>query len=149
HSKREPLVFALTLMGAASLLFSIAVGELFLATALAMWIVWQPRRPNLPSFFVPLCAFVAMTFASLILSPQPSIGWAVRKTILFAMALMAATFVTTAWRARSAHVILLGLATVTSAVGLVQFAIKYSHFVSTQKLSDDPMILSRITGFMG
>src|SRR5262249_24087498 len=61
----------------------------------------------------------------------------------------AATFVTTVWRARSAYAILLGLATITSAVGLVQFAIKYIHFASTQKLADDPMILSRITGFMG
>jgi O-antigen ligase len=148
-SRREPLVFALTLIGAASLLFSIAVGEIFLATALVMWIVWRPGTPNFPSFFIPLCAFVAMTFASLLLSPEPAIGWAIRKTILFAMPFLAATFVTTVWRARSSHVILLSLATATSAVGLVQFAIKYARFAATQKLSDDPMILSRITGFMG
>jgi O-antigen ligase len=136
-------------MGAAALFFSIAAGEILLATALAMWLIWQPRRPNLPSFFIPLCSFVAMTFASLLASPQPAIGWAIRKTILFAMALLAATFVTTGWRARSAHAILLSLATVTAAVGLVQFAIRYIQFAATQKLGDDPMILARMTGFMG
>src|SRR5690348_9574599 len=119
---REPIVFALTILGAASLLLSIAIGEIFLATALVTWIVWQPRAPNLPSFFIPMCAFIALTFVSLFLSPQPAIGWAVRKTVLFAMPLLAATFVTTVWRARRSHAVLLGLAAVTSAVGLVQFA---------------------------
>src|ERR1051326_7520234 len=148
-TKREPLVFALTVLGAASLLFSIAIAEIFLATALVTWIVWQPRSPNLPSFFIPMCAFIGMTFASLFLSPDPAFGWAIRKTLLFAMALLPATFVTTVWRARSSHAILLTVATLTSAVGLVQFVIKYLRFASTQKLADDPMILARITGFMG
>lgn len=149
HSKREPLVFALMVLGAASLLFSIALGEIFLATALVTWAVWQPRRPNLPSFFIPLCAFVATTLVSLLLSPQPAIGWAIRKTILFAVLFLATTFVTTTSRARTSVAILLGLATITSMVGLVQFAIKYIHFVSTRRLADDPMILARISGFMG
>ena len=149
QSKREPLVFALTLMGAALQMFSIAIGEILLATALVTWIVWQPRRPNFPSFFVPLCAFIAMTLVSLFLSPQPAIGWAIRKTILFAMAFLATTFVTTMWRARNSHAILLGLATITSVVGLVQFAFKYVRFAASQQLADDPTILARITGFMG
>ena len=135
--------------GAALLLFSECPqrgSAIFFETG---WIVWQPRRPNLPSFFIPLCAFVAMTFASLLVSPDPAIGWAIRKTILFGMALLSATFVTTMWRARSSHAILLSVATITSAVGLVQFAIKYVRFASTKQLADDPMILNRITGFMG
>lgn len=142
-------MFALTVLGAASLLFSIAIGEIFLATALVTWAVWQPRRPNLPSFFIPLCAFVATTVVSLLLSPQPAIGWAIRKTILFAVVFLATTFVTTTSRARRSVTILLGLATITSVVGLFQFAFKYIHFVSTQQLADDPMILARISGFMG
>jgi O-antigen ligase len=148
-TQREPLVFALTVMGAAALLFSIAAGEILLATALVMWLVWHPRSPTLPSFFIPMCAFIVMTFASLFMSPEPAIGWAIRKTILFAMALLAATFVTTVARARNSHAILLALATVTSAVGIFQFARNYMRFISTQRLSDDPMILARMTGFMG
>ncbi len=63
--------------------------------------------------------------------------------------MLGATFVTTSWRARTSIAILLGVATITSAVGLVQFAITYMRFLATQKLSDDPMVLARITGFMG
>jgi putative inorganic carbon (hco3(-)) transporter len=148
-SRREPLIFGLTLSGAAALLVSIAAGEILLAIALAVWFVWHPRRPNLPSFFIPMCAFIVMTFASLAASPDPAIGWAVRKTIIFAMAVLSATFVTTVWRARTSHAILIAVAAVTSAVGIVQFVITYTRFLSTQQLSDDPTILARITGFMG
>src|SRR5262245_10316200 len=133
-SKREPLIFALILSGAASLLVSIAAGEILLFTALGTWMVWKPRSPNLPSHFLPMCAFVLLTFVSLFLSPEPAINWAVRKTILFVMALMAATFVTTTWRARTSHSILLGLATITSLAGLVQFGVAYSRFLSTGDL---------------
>jgi putative inorganic carbon (hco3(-)) transporter len=148
-ARREPQIFALTVAGAAALLFSIAVGEILLAGALTMWLVWHPRKPSLPSFFVPMCAFILMTFVSLLLSPDPAVNWFLRKTILFVMILLGATFVTTPWRARTAIAILLAVATITSAVGLVQFAITYVRFLATQKLADDPMVLARITGFMG
>jgi O-antigen ligase len=131
------------------LFFSIAVGEIFLAAAVAMWIIWRPRSPNLPSFFIPMCAFLIMTFASLLLSPQPAIGWAIRKTIVFAMALLAATFVTTVSRARSSLALLLAFATAASVVGLLQFGVKYARFISTQHFPDDPMVLAGLTGSMG
>src|SRR5262245_1115949 len=148
-SKREPLVFALVLCGAAALLVSIAAGEILLAAALVSWLIWQPRRPHVPSYVVPLCAFILATFLSLTVSPDPAINWAFRKTVIFGMALMAATFVTTLWRARSSYALLLALATVTSVWGLVQFGIAYRHFLGTEQLSDDPTVLARITGFMG
>ena len=149
HAKREPLIFALTLSGAAALLVSIAIAEFLLAMALVSWIVWRPKTPNLPSFFIPMCAFIAMTLVSLVMSPEPAFNWALRKTVLFAMALLGATFVTTTWRARTAHATLLFFGTITSIMGLVQFAIAYSRYAATQNLADDPMILSRISGFMG
>jgi len=148
-TKREPLIYGLTLAGTAALLVSIAVGEILLTTALVTWIIWRPRGPNLPSFFIPMCAFAFMTIVSLAVSPQPAVDWAIRKTLLFSMALLSATFVTTVWRARSSHAILLAVASITSAVGLVQFLFGYSRYLSTHRLADDPMILARITGFMG
>ena len=44
---------------------------------------------------------------------------------------------------------LLGVAAATSVYALVQFAMAYRHFLSTQKLEDDPTVLARITGTMG
>jgi len=147
--RRERLIFAFTVAGASALLVSIAMAELVLAGALVMWILWRPRKTSLPSFFIPLCAFVAVTLISLIVSPNPPWNWAARKTILFAMTLLAPTFVTTAGRARTAHASLIAVATATSAYGLIQFAMTYSRYLSTERLADDPMILARITGFMG
>jgi putative inorganic carbon (hco3(-)) transporter len=148
-TKREPLVFALVLCGAAALLVSIAAGEILLAAALVSWLVWQPQRPRLPSYITPLCAFILTTFLSLAVSPDPAINWALRKTVLFGMTLMAATFVTTRWRARTSYALLLAFATITSVWGLLQFGIGYARFLGTEKLSDDPTVLARITGFMG
>jgi putative inorganic carbon (HCO3(-)) transporter len=148
-TKREPLVFALVLCGATALLVSIAAGEILLAAALVSWLIWQPRRPQLPSYVTPLCVFILTTFLSLAVSPDPAINWAFRKTVIFGMALLAATFVTTRWRARTSYAFLLALATFTSIWALVQFGIAYARFLGTEKLSDDPTVLARITGFMG
>jgi O-antigen ligase len=41
------------------------------------------------------------------------------------------------------------VASITSLYGLFQFGAAYVRFLSTQKLGDDPMVLARITGFMG
>src|SRR5947207_15597283 len=112
-TKCEPLIFVLTLAGAAALLFSIAIGEILLAAAVVAWIAWRPRHPNLPSFFIPMCAFAVTTLVSLILSSQPQIGWGLRKTTLWGMALLSATFVTTVPRARTSHATLLAVATIT------------------------------------
>jgi len=89
-----------------------------------------------------------MTFVSLVFSPEPAINWAVRKTFIFAISLMAATFVTTTWRARTSYALLLAIATVTSTYGLIQFAFGYARFLTTRQLVDDPTVLARITGFM-
>jgi putative inorganic carbon (hco3(-)) transporter len=145
----EPLIFALLLAGTAALLFSIAVGQTLLALAAAAWLVWRPRRPRLPSFAVPLFVFAAATLVSLALSPQPDLNWAARKTVLLAMVPLAATFVTTARRARLACMTLLSVACIASAYGLIQFALAYTRFRASRDLADDPMILARITGFMG
>jgi O-antigen ligase len=84
------------------------------------------------------------------MSSEPSIGTgAVRKFVLFAMGFLAANFVINDDRARLCYAALLGTAAVTSLAALGQFALRYTKFQATQSLTDDPMVLARITGFMG
>src|SRR5262249_4205085 len=130
-TNREPLVFALVLCGAAALLVSIAAGEILLAAALVAWLVWQPQRPRQPSSVTPPCVLMLTTFLSLAVSPDPALNWALRKTIIFGMTLMAATFVTTRWRARTSYALLLAFATFTSVWGLAQFGVTYARFLGT------------------
>ena len=149
-ANRDSWVFALTLMAAAAVLVSIAAAETLLAMACLGWLVQRPQPFVWPSYLVPLCAFMAATVLALMMSPQPDIGMAsVRKFVLFAMGLLAANLVTTPSRARISLGVVLAVATVTSILALAQFTINYVHFLSTQKLADDPTVLARITGFMG
>src|SRR6185369_4095048 len=143
-------VFALTAMTAAAVLVSIAGAETLLAIAFLSWIVLRRKPIVWPTYFVPLAAFMAATIVSLAMSPQPEVGMsAVRKFVLFTMGLLAANLVTTPKRARIVIAVLMGVASITSLYGLFQFGAAYVHFLSTQKLGDDPMVLARITGFMG
>lgn len=147
---RERWLFALTLASAVAVLVSIAAAETLLAIACLAWIVLQPRPIIWPSYFVPLCAFMAATVLALLMSPEPALGRAaIYKFWLFTMGFLAANSITTASRARLAHALLLTVAAGTAVFGLVQFAMKYRQFQITQNLADDPMVLKRITGFMG
>lgn len=137
-------------MAAAAVLVSIAGAETLLAMACVAWVLHRPRSFVWPSYTIPLCVFMALTVLALLMSPQPEIGMsAVRKFVLFTMGLLAANLVTTPARARISVLVLLIVAAVASGYALVQFGIGYAHFLSTQDLSDDPMVLARIKGFMG
>ena len=143
-------VFALTVMSAAAVLVSIAGAETLLAVAFLSWIVLRRKSIVWPSYFVPLAAFMATTAVSLAMSPQPEVGMsAVRKFVLFTMGLLAANLITTTARARIVIAVLLGIASITSLYGLFQFRAAYVHYLSTQQLGDDPMVLARIKGTMG
>jgi putative inorganic carbon (hco3(-)) transporter len=146
---RDSWVFALTLTAAAAVLVSIAGAEMLLAIACLTWLAQRPRAIVWPRYIVPLCAFMVTTILALLMSPQPDVGiGAVRKFVLFAMGLLAANFVTTLWRARLSHGVLLCVAAVTSVLAVVQFSTAYINFLSTQDLADDPTVLARATGFM-
>jgi O-antigen ligase len=149
-ANRDSWVFVLILTAAAAVLVSIAAAETLLAMACLAWIALRPRPIVWPSYFVPLFAFMVTTVLALIMSPQPGVGMgAVRKFVLFSMGLLAANLVTTPRRARIAHGTLLTVAAATSLFALGQFAVAYIHFLSTRNLGDDPVVLKRITGFMG
>jgi putative inorganic carbon (hco3(-)) transporter len=147
---RERWLFGLTLASATAVLVSIAASETLLAVTCLVWIAWRPRPLVWPSYFVPLCAFLATTTLTLFMSSEPLSGRAaIYKFWLFSMGLLAANFVTTPGRARISHRLLLTVAAITALLGLFQFVIKYRHFQATQSLEYDPMVLKRITGFMG
>ena len=46
-----------------------------------------------------------------------------------------------AWRARTSHRLLLGIAATGSVVAIVQFGFAYQKFLQTQDLADDPTVL--------
>src|SRR4051812_23198743 len=108
RDKTERLIFGLTLASAAGALVSIFASELLGAVACLAWIIAGPRRVRLPTYFVPLAAFMATTVLSLAMSPDPGVGIAqINKFVLFPMGLLAANFVTTTRRAKTAYAVLL------------------------------------------
>src|SRR5205085_479221 len=133
--KRDSWLFAMTLASAAAVLVSIAAAETLLAIACLGWLLVRPRRIIWPPYSVPLLAFMLTTALSLMMSPQPEIGMSsVRKFVLFMMGLLAANFVTTPFRARVSHGVLVVVAAIASALALIQFAIAYIKFASSQNL---------------
>ena len=150
RGSRDFWLFALTLASAASALVSIAAAETLLALAFLGWLLFRPGRIIWPSYTLPLCAFMATTVISLVMSPQPELGMAaVRKFVLFAMAFLAANFVTSTSRARLSYRVLLAVSAGASILALVQFTNAYIKFRITHDLADDPTVLTRMTGFMG
>ena len=148
--KLEPWVFRLLVGSAASVLVSIAAAETLLAAACLLWLGSRPRAIQWPIYWMPLALFALTTVISLVVSPDPSVGFGpVRKLVLFAMGLVAVNSITDPRRARIALLGLLSVATLAGSVALAQFAINYSKYLSTGALADDPMVLARITGFMG
>jgi O-antigen ligase len=149
-SKREPWIFGLTAASAVAVLVSIAAAEILLGMACLAWLIVRPRPIVWPGYIIPLFVFMATTVLSLAMSSEPSIGTGVvRKFVLFAMGLLAANFVINDERARICYAALLGIAAIASLAALGQFALHFIKFQATQRLTDDPTVLARITGFMG
>src|SRR5688572_14238455 len=143
-------VFGVIVASAGAVLVSIAASQILLTLALLIWIVWRPSRPQFPPYFVPLLAIMLTTLLSLAFSPEPEIGWGpVRKFVLFSMGVTTAVFVNTPGRARKAISVLILFAASSSVMALVQFGIKYARFLKTGEVAADPLVLFRITGFMG
>lgn len=150
----EEVVFWLIAASAASALVSIVAMEILLGAAVLGWILlWVFKRPvpfRLPSYFVPLLAFVATTLLSLAFSPDPATGrHQIEKVVLFPMGLLAAAFVTSASRAENAYKLLLGVAVVSAATAIFQFGMAEAVFLRTGDIGDDPTLLNRITGPLG
>lgn len=149
---REPDVwmFRLSVATVGAVFVSIAAAQILMAAALLFWLVAGPRRIDWPGYTLPAFVFMAATLASWAMSPDMSVGAPpVRKFVLFAMGLLAANFITSESRVRTVVLVLVCVAAVAAGVGLVQFGFQYMVFQDTGSLVDDPMILARMTGFMG
>src|SRR5256712_9119979 len=93
---------------------------------------------------------MATTVILLAMSPQPELGVAsVRKFVLFAMAFLDASVVTSRARAQLSYGVLVAESAGASILALVQFTNAYMKFRTTHDLADDPTVLTRMTGFMG
>jgi len=150
RKRAEPWIFALTLLSAAAALVSIAASEILLAIALLLWIVIRPQRVQLPSYVLPLCAFMLTTLLSYAMSPDRSVGGhQIGKFVLFPMGLLAANFAVDSSRVKQTHKLLLSIAAMGSVTSLVQFVVKEQRFLEKQAIEYDPMVLDRVKGFMG
>jgi O-antigen ligase len=110
----------------------------------------RPAPIRWPTYFVPLLAYVAATFISLVASPDSTVGWhSIQQFWLFPMGLLAANFVTNEWRARTAYRLLLIAASFGALIAVVQFGFKYFHYLGTGLQPDDPTLNQRITGSLG
>ena len=150
----EEVVFWLTASTAAASLISVAAMEILLGAAVLGWILlWVFKRPvrlRLPSYYIPLAAFILTTLLSLAFSPDPWTGeHQIGKFVLFPMGLLAAAFVTSESRAVNAYKLLLAVAVVSAATAIIQFGIAEATFLKTGEIADDPTLLNRITGPLG
>ncbi len=146
----EVWVFRLTIATAAAVLVSIAASQILLTLTLLAWLVLRPRPIRWPAYFIPLSAFMLTTLLSLAMSADPSVGFGpVSKFVLFSMGLIAAAFVTDAGRIRALTAVMIIVATAAALAAIVQFGLQYSVYLTSGDLADDPMILARVTGFMG
>jgi O-antigen ligase len=150
QDRRESWIFCLTLLTAATSLVSIAASETLLGAACLLWIVVRPRPLHLPSYVLPLCAFMLTTVLSYWMSPDRSVGGhQITKFVLFPIGLLAANFVTNTKRVQWTFRALLIVAAAGSLTALVQFGIKARRFLMTGAIENDPMVLDRVKGFMG
>jgi putative inorganic carbon (HCO3(-)) transporter len=142
----DAAIFWLTAASAAASIVSIAAMWILFSAAILLWI--YSRSPvTWPPYTFPLAAFMLATVASLIASPDPSVGWhPIQKFIIFPIGLLAATFVNTEERARNAFKLLLATATVAALIAIGQFVAKQMIFQTTGIQADDPTLLDRVTG---
>jgi len=146
----EGAIFWLTAASAAACVVSIAAMEILLAAAVVLWVVTRPVPARWPSYLLPLLAFFMTTFISLAMSPDPGGGrHTIQKIVLVPMGLLAASFVTTESRAKSAFKLLLAVTAVSAIIAIVQFAIAEATFLKTGQLVNDPTLVNRITGPLG
>ena len=143
-------LFRLALATSAMTLISISAAQVLLTLTLVAWLVLRPTRPRWPGYCLPLAVFMLTTLLSLVMSPDPSVGFGpVRKFVLFSMGILAATFIADERRLRQTIKVFIVVASVAALAAVVQFALQYEVYMSTGNLADDPTILARVTGFMG
>lgn len=141
-SRLNVATYFLTLLGVTLPLVSIALSQIFLATAILAFgcerCLTKPLRISFPPIGLPLLLFMVATVAALLFSPEPEAGWApVNKFWLFVIIPLVVNLFR-AERIRQAYLLLFALGVLASLLVIGQFLIVWQ--VNTE---------ARLTGFMG
>jgi putative inorganic carbon (HCO3(-)) transporter len=139
---------------ALSLLFSVAVSQIFLSCAgvcYAIDLVRHPRVPKFPPIKLPLILFCFFTLISIFWAENPAVGWtAVRKLTLFLIVLLAVNLVAGLPQLTFIYGAMFVESALAGLVAVAQFVLQYR-----QMSAEHPgqfyyyMTLMRIHGFMG
>jgi len=140
--------FYLTCGSALSILFSIAVSQIFLALAFAALLV-SGEKLRFPPIKLPLLLFISGTVISLLLSGHIHDGTPqVRKMVLFVIPLLIFSTFRNLAEVRAIVLLWAGVATLSALRSLFQFAAKYKEASDLHRNFYDFYVAQRITGFM-
>ena len=122
----------LALLGVAGAIqFSIAVGQILLAIAIACWlatIITRRESVAVPRFIWPLAAYAALTLLSAVFSPQPRTSLVDSKQLVLLLVVPVAYRFLTGARAQTLASVVVSFGAVSAAYGIVQYAIlHYDH----------------------
>lgn len=140
--------FYLTCGSLVSILFSIAVSQIFLALALAALLL-SSAKMRLPPIKLPLALFIAGTVISLLASGHMREGTPqIRKFLIFVILLLVYSAFRSIAEIRAIVLLWAGVATLSAVRSLFQFSQKYQESQELHKNFYDFYVGERITGFM-
>lgn len=140
--------FYLTCGSLVSILFSIAVSQIFLALALAALLLSSVQM-RLPPIKLPLVLFMAGTVVSLLASGHMRDGTPqIRKFLIFVILLLVYSTFRSVAQIRAIVLLWAGVATLSGVRSLFQFWQKYQESQELHKNFYDFYVAQRITGFM-
>ena len=146
YLERAP--FYLTCGALVSILFSIAVSQIFLALALAA-LLFSSEKIRLPPIKLPLVLFMAGTVISLLISGHVREGTPqIRKFFVFVVLVLVYSTFRRVAEIRAITILWAAVAAVSALFSLFQFAAKYREAQALHRNFYDFYIAQRITGFM-
>ena len=106
--------------------FSIAIGEIFLAVALAAWavtLVFERRQPSAPPWMLPLMLYAGWTLLSAVFSPERAISLTDCKQLVLLLLVPLTYEIVDETSAMMLTTIILGAAACSAVVGIGQYSI--------------------------
>lgn len=110
----------------AAVQFSIAIGEIFLAVALAAWVVTlvvERRRPSAPPWMLPLMLYAGWTLMSAAFSPERATSFTDCKQLVLLLLVPLTYEIVDETAAMMLTTIILGAAAFSAVVGIGQYSI--------------------------
>jgi O-antigen ligase len=141
------LAFALTFGSAAAILVSIAASQILMGAALLIALL-SGRGLGMPRFFKPLLLFLAMTVIADLFSSDPRAGLPqIRKFYVFAIALLAYTFLNTTRRMLALAMVWTLAAFLSAMLGMHQFLARLAEARRLYWNIYEYVLDKRMTGF--